>query len=1257
MSQHVHFHYAPIGPPLYERLFAHLIRQESFTLLGPRSVGKRHTIERVAALYALEGLPFVHAEMVNVFPFCSESEVLDNLRANTGADCLRIPEDIAKFADLFRWMQTQASQERPLVLLMANLDQMAEALLAHFLHNLRSAVDAGYLVVGITGEGDLSGLVHGLNSPFACAHQYVLHYHDQESFRWFYDRFCEGVRLPEEFHAQPDPCSTIYNMTGGDIRLLHHTILAQSTRLPKRAFVPLGDDFLSFPQPRVWGLEPFVVIQRYADSLMPDDLPVLRDLVQSKHGCFLPPTNRGVNGIPHPLELMGLARRDEEDGQRIKLASHFIDTFAKQYFSNTRLGDLFAKADRWDEAFRCYELVTQEGARLRPISSSDYPITKDLIECLCGKLIKPVILPYNASQVLSEVSQTLSQGLRLILGHTHVSFCRYDRELGIWLSAETAKPAQEGAWLEQIGVRHLDISQWVGEVGGNYHTIIAAESQRLFAVVVTNPARVRVPRHHKELTLRILQRFTHIWRHAQNVLWTENRLVERQEIMGVTSDVLAELGREVIDVRQALHQVCDKLVEKGRFKRVAWFHCRPDRKSLQKVAEKCLECPELPVLYEIAIDDGDYLAANCFAEALRKGKALVERAPKKSSLYPKEIRDLVEAPCVVVPVHDEHENPVGVMLAEAVTAAQRFGAIERDLFDLGKRVSILIRQAERMEKVRKVMNAIADPLIILGSDGRVQFVNHEAAVNLGLEALEGRWINQQQTIKLEDTKMSEDLRGGIAGLIDPESERNRSMRVFHEGGTMKFWNVTATPVNDWFGLPGGHLVRLRNRTTVRATFDALYQVGAAANVSEALDQFFRAAEKLAPTKPKMARFYSIAEDDPNVLVSTRSTGFKDPMKHANFESGKIRLRRDASTSAMAVLPQGDKPTAPMIWQWRSDCTEGETRWTSKGLGYRMTKDGYYANELEQEDGDFWIDFPLYVKHRDTDSITAIGKICLSFSQGDELVTPEAFEYLTWMASVIGRFLGGLTANESRLQEVTQAEEKALAVASHNIATMVAGLSTFRFRYADIADSLLLALKRARGLPSDTNAVFSALIDSFLELNLEMRRAQKDIDNVLARMKDRLRGISIAHQKNVSLKKLLEDTATILPQWIPFTVEGDADVEVDRAYMLLAFQELMMDSLKYREPTRDLLITASITSISTSRVQIDYRDNGRGVPATMKERVFEAFFRGVEPTEGLSTGVGLYFVRNVIEAHGGFINETGEHGQGVCFSINIPISPK
>jgi signal transduction histidine kinase len=69
------------------------------------------------------------------------------------------------------------------------------------------------------------------------------------------------------------------------------------------------------------------------------------------------------------------------------------------------------------------------------------------------------------------------------------------------------------------------------------------------------------------------------------------------------------------------------------------------------------------------------------------------------------------------------------------------------------------------------------------------------------------------------------------------------------------------------------------------------------------------------------------------------------------------------------------------------------------------------------------------------------------------------------------------------------------------------------------------------------------------------------------------------------------------------------------------------------------------------------DNGPGLPEEVKGRLFEPFVRGpARADRPTGTGLGLYFVRSIVEQGGGRVWFTSTPGQGTCFHFTVPAVP-
>ena len=84
-------------------------------------------------------------------------------------------------------------------------------------------------------------------------------------------------------------------------------------------------------------------------------------------------------------------------------------------------------------------------------------------------------------------------------------------------------------------------------------------------------------------------------------------------------------------------------------------------------------------------------------------------------------------------------------------------------------------------------------------------------------------------------------------------------------------------------------------------------------------------------------------------------------------------------------------------------------------------------------------------------------------------------------------------------------------------------------------------------------------------------------------------------------------------------------------------------------------TVSITTqvIANSKLSISVKDNGNGIPDSIKDKIFQPFFT-TKPT-GQGTGLGLSLAYDIVKAHSGEIKVMSKEGEGTEFIIQLPIS--
>ena len=69
-----------------------------------------------------------------------------------------------------------------------------------------------------------------------------------------------------------------------------------------------------------------------------------------------------------------------------------------------------------------------------------------------------------------------------------------------------------------------------------------------------------------------------------------------------------------------------------------------------------------------------------------------------------------------------------------------------------------------------------------------------------------------------------------------------------------------------------------------------------------------------------------------------------------------------------------------------------------------------------------------------------------------------------------------------------------------------------------------------------------------------------------------------------------------------------------------------------------------------KIEISVKDNGNGIPGSIKEKIFQPFFT-TKPA-GQGTGLGLSLSYDIIKAHGGEIMVETKEGEGSVFVIQL-----
>jgi len=108
---------------------------------------------------------------------------------------------------------------------------------------------------------------------------------------------------------------------------------------------------------------------------------------------------------------------------------------------------------------------------------------------------------------------------------------------------------------------------------------------------------------------------------------------------------------------------------------------------------------------------------------------------------------------------------------------------------------------------------------------------------------------------------------------------------------------------------------------------------------------------------------------------------------------------------------------------------------------------------------------------------------------------------------------------------------------------------------------------------------------------------------------------------------------------------------DATKLTWALSNLVTNALRYA-PRGGRVTVETVADDGTVRVVVS--DNGPGIPADQRERVFERYVQGQDRPAG-AAGLGLAIVRDIVQAHGGRVHLESEVGRGSRFMLDLPRS--
>ncbi|MEP7256626.1 MAG: HAMP domain-containing sensor histidine kinase [Ferruginibacter sp.] len=392
----------------------------------------------------------------------------------------------------------------------------------------------------------------------------------------------------------------------------------------------------------------------------------------------------------------------------------------------------------------------------------------------------------------------------------------------------------------------------------------------------------------------------------------------------------------------------------------------------------------------------------------------------------------------------------------------------------------------------------------------------------------------------------------------------------------------------------------------------------------------------------LQKVYLYEEKQFNINVSKSIRGLYDDMELVNDVSDNVQKKIDNPNPDTYIFKIDCSPNLDSLWlNLKAEFTDFDV--------YTDCRAGIYSTEQDKYLQEHYIDLPdAYHAGSKETSLPLIKKdysyILLFFPHRGQYIIKQM---IFWIASsgLLLLVLIGFGASIFYLYRQKFFNETQRDFVNNFTHEFKTPLAVIKIAAEVLQQNNIIEkpdrLKNYAGIINEQTSHLQAQVQRLLEIaytdrsSLPLEKENFDANILIREAINELQ--PLIEQKNASLK-----TTFALP---------DTIIKADKAYLRLSIINLIENAIKY-STAPEIFIT---TNIEGNDFCISVKDNGIGIAKEHQKKIFDRFYR---ITDGeLHTykgfGLGLNFVRKVIDTHNGKIEVESEPGKGSTFTIRLP----
>ena len=237
----------------------------------------------------------------------------------------------------------------------------------------------------------------------------------------------------------------------------------------------------------------------------------------------------------------------------------------------------------------------------------------------------------------------------------------------------------------------------------------------------------------------------------------------------------------------------------------------------------------------------------------------------------------------------------------------------------------------------------------------------------------------------------------------------------------------------------------------------------------------------------------------------------------------------------------------------------------------------------------------------------------------------------------------LRIEHEQLKKLNEAKNDFISVASHQLRTPATAVKQYLGMleagiYGQLSEAQITAIKTAY----ESNDRQLQVIDKLLQI------ARIDAGKIVLKREDTDISVMIDDIKKEFSYRLIDRQQSI----IYTSPNRHVIMSIDKQLLRTVFENVIDNSMKYSLPDTDITITVDDKKDQTD---ITIADEGIGMNQTSIQKLFKKFTR-IENSvtrEIGGTGLGLYWVKKVLDLHGATVHITSVKNHGTTFTMSFP----